>query len=94
MKIKEAPDCPHCGHKMSKCETPPFNFADGLGWGVPYFYVCFNNDCRLYVSGWANLMNNYGKTASYRCMCYPDNGVMDTIAVYTPEALTGQIIEE
>ncbi len=94
MKLKEAPTCPYCNTKTKKCATPPFNVADGLGWGVPYLYICFNDECRLYVDGWKNIMNNYGKVASYRCMYYPDNGLEDTICVYTPEGLKGQIMEE
>ncbi len=94
MKIKEAPDCPHCKEKMKKTEPPPINVGDGLGWCTPYFYVCFNDECRFYVNGWENIRANYGKEASYRCMCYPDNGVMDAICVYTPAGLRGQIVEE
>jgi hypothetical protein len=94
MKIKEAPDCPHCGTKMTKTLPPPFNFGDGLGWCVEYFYVCFNDECRLYERGWENLKKNYGKTASYRCMIYPDNGVVDSVCVLSPDAFKGQIVEE
>jgi hypothetical protein len=94
MKIKQAPDCPKCGVKMLKTENPPFSFSDGLGWCVPYFYVCFNNECDSYAKGWDHLMKNYGKTASYRCMIYPDSGAEDTLCVLSPEAYTGQIMEE
>lgn len=94
MKIKEAPACPYCGQKMNKCATPPYNVGDGLGWGSPYLYVCFNDECKLFVNGWRHIKETYGKIASYRCMCYPDNGAMDTMCVLSPEGMKGQIIEE
>ena len=94
MKVKEAPDCPHCGVKMKKCKTPTFQFADGLGWGVPYLYVCLNDDCGPYARGWEHIRESYGKVASYRCMCYPDNGKMDTMCIFTPDGFKGQVIEE
>jgi hypothetical protein len=94
MKITEAPECPHCGVKMKKCEPPPINYGDGLGWCTPYMYICFNDECKLYANGWANLKTNYNKTASYRCMCYPDNGVFDAMCVFSPDGMKGQIIEE
>lgn len=93
MKIKAAPDCPHCGTKMKKCEPPPYNYGDGLGWCTPYFYVCFNDECSLYANGWNNLKENFNKVASYRCMCYPDNGVFEAMCVFSPDGLKGQIIE-
>jgi len=94
MKIKEAPDCPYCKVKMKKCIPPSFSVGEGLGWCVDYFYVCFNNECRLYVSGWENISENYGKTASYRCICYPDSGLMEAMCVFSPDGFTGQIVEE
>jgi hypothetical protein len=94
MKVKEAPDCPHCQHKMKKMSAIGPNYGDGLGWGVPFLYVCFNDECKLFVDGWRHIKENFGKVASYRCMCYPDNGKMDTMCVFTPDGCTGQIIEE
>ncbi|MBF0608523.1 MAG: hypothetical protein SFH39_13395 [Candidatus Magnetobacterium sp. LHC-1] len=94
MKLTEAPNCPYCGQKMKKTETPRFNLSDGLGWCTPYLYVCFNDECSFYVQGWTQIMNNYGKVASYRCIYYPETGDMDTICVYTSDGLRGQIIEE
>jgi len=94
IKVKTAPDCPHCGLKMKKCENPPFNYSDGLGWCAPFFYVCFNDECNFFVAGWEHMRENYGKNASYRCMCYPDTGEIDSMAVFSTQAMRGQIIEE
>ncbi len=52
---EKKPKCPHCNLDMTLWEVPPINFSDGLGWGVPYLYVCFNDQCSLYVIGWDNL---------------------------------------
>lgn len=94
VKVTEAPECPYCGHKMSKMEPPTFNLSDGLGWCTPFLYVCFNDECSFYINGWEHIKVNYGKTASYRCMIYPDSGNKDAICVYTPDGLKGQILED
>jgi len=50
LKIKETPTCPHCGQKMSKCETPTYNFGDvSSGWNDPFLYICFNDECKFFV---------------------------------------------
>jgi hypothetical protein len=71
-------------------------FSDGLGWGSPYLYVCFNDDCSLYSEGWGNLMDNYASVASYRCICDPmsQNRQWDCMPVFSPEGGRGCIIDE
>ncbi len=86
--------CPHCGVKMNIWEVPPFSFSDGLGWGTPYLFVCFNDECPLYVNGWKNLEENYAHNASYRCMNYPGTQQFECIPVFSPMGGTGQIIDE
>ena len=51
MKLEKAPNCPHCGKELDKYDTPSFHFADGLGWCTDFLYVCFNDECPLYVKG-------------------------------------------
>ena len=68
---QDKPVCCDCGKEMSLWEVPPINFSDGLGWGSPYLYVCFNDECSAYQQGWDHLKENYSHTASYRRMCYP-----------------------
>ena len=86
--------CPHCEVEMSLWEVPPFNFSDGLGWGTPYLFVCFNDECQLYVNGWANIEENYAHNASYRCMNYPGTQQFEFIPVFSPIGGTGQIIDD
>jgi ribosomal protein L37AE/L43A len=91
---QEKPLCPNCNKEMNLWETPPFSFSDGLGWGAPYLFVCFNDECPLYVRGWDNIQENYAHNASYRCMCYPGQKNFECIPVFSPMGGTGQIIDD
>ena len=75
-------------------EVPPFNFSDGLGWGTPYLFICFNDECSLYAQGWENMQENYAQNASYRCMNYPGTDQFECIPVFSPMGGTGQIVDE
>ena len=90
----EKPLCPHCKKEMSIYEVPPVTFSDGLGWGTPYLFLCFNDDCSLYKQGWENLKENYNQTASYRCMNYPGTDTFELMPVFSPMGATGQIIDD
>jgi hypothetical protein len=78
---------------MSLWEAPDIVIDDGLGWGTPYMFVCFNDDCPLYRQGWDNIKENYGRTASYRCICYPGTETYECMSVYGPQGGTGQIVD-
>lgn len=91
---RENPMCPHCGKEMSLWEVPDINVSDGLGWGTPYLFVCFNDECPLYEEGWKNLQENYGRTASYRCMCYPESDSYECMPVWGPQGGQGQILDD
>jgi hypothetical protein len=90
----EKPKCPHCGQEMKLWEVPLMAFGDGLGWGTPYLYVCFNDDCSLYTQGWDNIQQNYAHNASYRCMCYPGTEQYECMPVFSPAGGTGQIMDD
>ena len=90
----EKPKCPHCGQEMKLWEVPLMAHGDGLGWGTPYLFMCFNDDCSLYTQGWDNIQQNYAHNASYRCMCYPGTEQYECIPVFSPVGGTGQIIDE
>ncbi len=91
---QEKPACPKCGKEMSLWEVPPVNFSDGLGWGTPYLYVCFNDECPTYQQGWNNLKENYAQTASYRQICYPGTRQFELMPVFSPMGGQGQIIDD
>ncbi len=88
------PLCPHCQKEMSLWEVPPINFSDGLGWGTPFLYVCFNDDCPLYVGGWQHIEEVYAHRASYRCMNYPGTEQFECMPVFSDQGGRGQIIDE
>ena len=88
------PNCPHCGLKMSIWEVPPINVGDGLGWGTPYLFMCFNDECPLYTQGWDNMMQNYAHHASYRCINFPGTEQFELIPVFSAVGGTGQMIDD
>jgi len=91
---EDKPACPHCQKEMSLWEVPPITYSDGLGWGVPYLYVCFNDDCPTYTQGWDNLRDNYAHNASYRCINYPGTETFEFMPVFSPVGGQGQMIDE
>ncbi|MBW2107442.1 MAG: zinc ribbon domain-containing protein [Deltaproteobacteria bacterium] len=94
MVNSEKPKCPHCGEPMAIWECPPMTFSDGLGWGTPYLYVCFNDDCPLYLDGWKDIYENYAMPASYRCICNPMDMKMDCMPVFSRDGGKGCIVDE
>ncbi len=90
----EKPVCPNCHQEMDLWEVPPITFSDGLGWGSPYMYVCFNDECPMYVSGWKNMEENYAQHASYRCIKSPFDKNFMAMPVFSPIGGQGQIITE
>lgn len=90
----EKPHCPHCDQEMHIWEVPPINVGDGLGWGEPYLFLCFNDDFKLYKRGWDDLAENFAQTASYRCFCYPSSGKFEVMPVFSPQGGKGQEIDE
>ena len=54
---EEKPKCPHCDQEMNLWEVPPVTFSDGLGWGVPYLFICFNDECDLYKEGFQPVLS-------------------------------------
>jgi hypothetical protein len=90
----DKPACPHCNQEMQIWEVPPITFSDGLGWGVPFLFMCFNDECPLYVQGWDNLKENYAHNASYRSINYPGTDQFELMPVFSPVGATGQIIDE
>ena len=88
------PKCPHCGEEMNLWEVPPITVGDGLGWGTPYLYICFNDNCSCYLQGWDHLKKNYAQTASYRCMNYPGTETFEILPVFSSMGGRGQVIDD
>ncbi len=90
----EKPRCPHCNEEMSLWEVPPVNFSDGLGWGEPFLFMCFNDACSCYSQGWDHMEKTMAHKASYRCFSYPSNGRFEVMPVFSSQGATGQIIDD
>lgn len=91
---QETPLCPHCGRPMSLWEEPMMSIDDGLGWGTPFLFICFNDDCELFVNGREQIASEYGRGGSYRCLCYPQSGTFDVMHVGGPLGGRAQIIDD
>lgn len=88
------PQCPHCNVEMSLWEVPEINFSDGLGWGTPYLFVCFNDECPSYKKGWDTLKDTIEHTASYRCINSPGTSNFEYMPVFSPIGATGQVLDD
>lgn len=88
------PSCPHCNKEMKLWEVPPISFSDGLGWGEPFLYLCFNDECPLYTQGWQDLQENYAHRASIRCFNYPGTDQFECMPVFSPMGGQGQIMDD
>lgn len=91
---QKKPKCPHCNVEMVLWEVPPMNFGDGLGWGTPYLYVCFNDDCPSFKDGWKNLKETMEHVASYRCINTPGSTNFEYMPVFSPEGGSGQRLDD
>ncbi len=90
----QKPLCPNCQEEMSLWEVPPVNVGDGLGWGEPFLFVCFNDQCPVYLQGWDHIKETYSHTASYRCMNYPGTEQFEYMPVFGREGGKGQVIDD
>ena len=90
----EKPRCPHCGEEMHLWEVPPINFSDGLGWGTPFLFLCFNDECSLYKQGWKDMEENFAQRASMRCFNYPGTEQFECMPVFSAMGGQGQLIDE
>jgi hypothetical protein len=92
--LLKPPKCPHCGQEMTLWEVPPFNFADGAGWGTPFLFLCFNDECPSYRNGWNHIGENYAHKASYRCMNYPGTDQFEYMLFFSDMGGRGQVLDE
>jgi hypothetical protein len=90
----DRPMCPHCGREMRVWECFSTPFTCGSRWGSPYLYICANDQCPPFVDGWESMKKQYGRTFSYRCICYPDSRKTAMMMVYTHAEIKSGIIDE
>ena len=91
--LDEVHYCPHCKQKLDCCSTPPIHVGDGLGWGTEAYFVCLNDECPLFKSGWEHIENQFGHRASYRYMLLPGNTEGTPMMVGSKEAFKGCVID-
>lgn len=91
--FENIPTCPHCDTELSCCEAPPIHIGDGLGWGSEVLYICLNDDCSLFVNGWAQIEEKYGHSSSYRYMQLPGSNESNLMMVGSEDAFKGSIID-
>lgn len=90
----ERPACPHCSVEMKIWECPETGFSCGSGWGTPYLFVCMNDQCPPFVSGWESMRRTYGRRCSYRCMCFPDSRKTEMMMVFSYVDCNQGIVDE
>jgi len=91
--FEDIPVCPHCDKELSCCEAPPIHIGDGLGWGSEVLYICLNDECKLFVNGWAQIEEKYGHNSSYRYMQLPGSTEANVMMVGSEDAFKGSIID-
>jgi len=90
----DKPHCPHCDQEMSLWEVPQIAVSDGLGWGTPYLFICFNDDCPSYKKGWDHIQETMETMASYRCINEPGRSNFEYMPVYSPIGATGGKLDD
>ncbi|THB76053.1 MAG: zinc ribbon domain-containing protein [Desulfobacteraceae bacterium] len=90
----EKPACPHCEKEMTLWEVPEVTFSDGLGWGTPYLFVCFNDECPSFKQGWDHMKETMEFKASYRCIQEPGRENFEYMPVFSPTGAQGQILDD
>lgn len=91
---KKRDTCPHCQERLHKWNTHETIFTDGMGWASPYMYVCFNDECPLFVKGWTTMQERFGKNSSMRFFYNPFDQQEGALPVGSKHALKGDIDEE
>jgi len=91
--LEEEHICPDCQTPMTACEAPPVHVGDGLGWGSEVLFICLNNDCPTFTSGWKKIDVNYGHKGTFRNMQLPGSKELNIMMVASEMAFTGSIID-
>ena len=81
--------CAHCGSTLKKWLVP-----DEATWDEEFFFVCFDNDCSYYKSGWEWMKQQYNQQASYRYALNPENESSLMIPVWSDTATREMIVDD
>lgn len=81
--------CPHCGSRLKKWRVP-----EDATWSEEFFFVCFNDECPYYKTGWVWMREHYNQNASYRYAYNPDTNNSLMIPVWSDSATREMIVED
>ena len=90
----ERPVCPHCDKEMKIWKCTDTGLSCGSGWGTPYLFVCFNDECPAFVNGWETMKRDYGRHCSYRCICFPGSQNTEMMMVFSHIGGKADIVDE
>ncbi|MFP5211948.1 MAG: methyltransferase domain-containing protein [Acidobacteriota bacterium] len=88
--IRSSLQCPHCGERMEKWQTPNDPFST---WDTDFMYICFNDFCPYVVRGWQTMTKQGNQGLSYRFMFDPQRRSCLAIPVRNLHALREGIVE-
>jgi hypothetical protein len=66
----------------------------GSGWGTPYLFVCANDTCPLFVKGWEEMKEHYGRTCSCRCISFLGSRGAETMMVFSSSDCNDGLLDE
>jgi hypothetical protein len=89
MTDQEIPKCPHCDGEMKKWQVP-----ENSTWGVPFLYVCFNDECPYFIRGWDHMKKTQEAHASYRHSLNPEKGSTGPLPCWNHNAHKDHIIDD
>lgn len=92
--LDEEKICPHCDVQLACCEAPPIHVGDGLGWGSEVLFICLNDNCSLFLKGWAQIELKYGHHSSYRYMELPGSKEGNVMMVGNSDAFKACVIDK
>jgi hypothetical protein len=90
----ERPVCPYCDRSMRIWECTETGLSCGSGWSTPYLFVCVNDTCPLFVNGWEEMKENYGRNCSYRCISFLGSRGTETMMVFSSVDCNDGLLDE
>lgn len=90
LAVKNTLQCPYCDVRLCKWAVPQTPFTE---WPNEFFYVCFNDGCPYFVTGW-DAMGEQGNPGSYRLMYDPFRDAFHPLPVPGRNAFRDGIIDE
>ena len=81
--------CPYCQSRLSKWRVP-----DEATWNEEFLYVCFDDECSYYKTGWTWMQEKYNQHASYRYAYSAEKDASMMIPVWSDSATRELILDD